>query len=135
MKLHKILLLMVASVMSLSLSAHTLRSPQDVLQLEVGVNQNGTPVYELRRGEKTILRPSTLGIEIKGGKHFTEGFEIDTVTYSTFDEVWTPVWGEQATIRNHYNEMAVRLYQPATQRTMVLRFRLYDDGLGFRYEF
>ena len=66
MKLHKILLLMVAAVMSLSLSAHTLRSPQDVLQLEVGVNQNGTPVYELRRGEKTVLRPSTLGIEIKG---------------------------------------------------------------------
>ena len=135
MKLRQFLTLLAVIVMNLSLSAHTLRSPQGVLQLEVGLNSNGTPFYELHRGQQTVLRPSTLGIEIKGGKHFTEGFEIDTVTYSTFDEEWAPVWGEQATIRNHYNEMAVQLYQPATQRTMVLRFRLYDDGLGFRYEF
>ncbi|MBR2451707.1 MAG: glycoside hydrolase family 97 protein [Rikenellaceae bacterium] len=121
--------------LGLSVSAQTLNSPNKILNLKFSLNDGGTPTYELYRGEMTVLRPSTLGIEIKGGKHLTSGFEIDTVTYATIDETWEPVWGEQATIRNHYNEMAVRLHQPSSKRYMTIRFRLYDDGMGFRYEF
>lgn len=115
--------------------AQRLDSPQGVLRLNFSLDEAGVPVYELFRGDKTVLRPSTLGIEVKGGRNFTSGFEIDTVVYSSFDQTWEPVWGEVARIRDCYNEMAVTLNQPSTDRKMVLRFRLYDDGLGFRYEF
>ena len=121
--------------LGVSVSAQTLKSPNEILNLQFSLNDNGTPVYELHRGKTTVLRPSTLGIEIKGGKHLTSGFEIDTVTYATINEMWEPVWGEQASIRNHYNEMAVQLHQPSSKRHMTIRFRLYDDGMGFRYEF
>jgi hypothetical protein len=64
-----------------------------------------------------------------------DGFSVSDVQNSTFDEIWEPVWGETKEIRNHYNEMAVTLTQKATDRNMIIRFRLFDDGLGFRYEF
>ena len=54
---------------------------------------------------------------------------------SEFDETWQPVWGEESSIRNRYNELAVTLRQPQSGRRMVVRFRLYDEGVGFRYEF
>ena len=67
--------------------------------------------------------------------YLLDGFTIADTKSSTFDETWKPVWGETATIRNHYNELAVTLTQPAEQRTMIVRFRVYDDGMGLRYEF
>ena len=66
---------------------------------------------------------------------FYDGFALESVETSTFDETWEPVWGEEAQIRNHYNELLVNLVQTSTDRKMAIRFRLYDDGLGFRYEF
>ncbi len=135
LQIRKTLIACLLLCVGMSASAQRLNSPNGILNLSFSLNENGTPTYDLHRGELTVLRPSTLGIEIKEGRHLTAGFEIDTVTYSTMDETWAPVWGEQANIRNHYNEMAVNLYQPTTQRYMTIRFRLYDDGMGFRYEF
>ena len=131
----KMLFTLLCAVMGLAAAAQSIVSPESVLRLDFGLDGNGTPVYELHRGEKTVLKPSKLGIEVRGGRHFTAGFEVDTVVYTSFDQTWEPVWGEVDRIRDRYNEMAVTLYQKSTDRKMVLRFRLYDDGLGFRYEF
>lgn len=131
----KTLFTLLCAVMGLAAAAQSIVSPESVLRLDFGLDGNGTPVYELHRGEKTVLKPSKLGIEVRGGRHFTAGFEVDTVVYTSFDQTWEPVWGEVDRIRDRYNEMAVTLYQKSTDRKMVLRFRLYDDGLGFRYEF
>ncbi len=110
-----------------------LRSPNQQFKLQFSV-ENGRPTYQLAYKGKTIIRPSTLGLELKNQPDLMDGFSIETVNQSNFDETWEPVWGEYASIRNHYNEMAVTLSQFG-QRKMLIRFRLFDDGLGFRYEF
>ena len=114
--------------------------------------EKGRPTYTLEYKGKTVIAPSHLGIELKGEaqrrdfndfektnegsiRSLTNGFTLKDSVRSTFDETWQTVWGEEAEIRNHYNELAVTLFQPTTERTMVVRFRLFDDGLGFRYEF
>ena len=98
------------------------------------VNGEGTPVYELTYKRKPVIKPSRLGLEIEGFS-LRKAFTLKGVETATFDETWTPVWGEVKAIRNHYNEMTATLHQADGDRTMVIRFRLYDDGLGFRYEF
>lgn len=98
------------------------------------VNGEGTPVYELTYKQKPVIKPSRLGLEIEGFS-LRKAFTLKGVETATFDETWTPVWGEVKAIRNHYNEMTATLHQADGDRTMVIRFRLYDDGLGFRYEF
>lgn len=117
-----------------AMTAQKLVSPNGnlVLQMEV---KNGVPVYRLDYKNRAVVKESRLGLELKDGKHLTEGFTVANVANSTFDETWQPVWGEEKNIRNHYNQMAVTLAQPTTNRTMVVTFRLFDDGLGFRYEF
>lgn len=118
------------------LSAQELKSPDGKLELDFSVNHDGTPVYTLKYKEKTVINPSKLGLESFGDKSsFYDNFSIENVDYSTFDETWEPVWGETKTIRNYYNEMAVVLKQKETERIMILKFRLFNDGLGFRYEF
>ena len=83
-----------------------------------------------------MVLPSTLGMQLaKGGSDLMDGFNVQNTATTTFDETWTPVWGEESAIRNHYNELEVALQQASTARTMVLRFRVYDDGVGLRYEF
>ena len=94
----------------------------------------GTPFYALEYHEQDVILPSSLGFELSCGS-FRDGFEVQSVETLTFDEVWEPVWGEEDRIRNHYKETAIGLVQTPSGRKMVLRFRLYDDGLGFRYEF
>ena len=108
---------------------------QNFMGLDFSVNAQGEPVYELSYKGKGVIKPSKLGLELKNDPGLMNGFAcIDTKT-STFDETWDPVWGEVKSIRNHYNEMAVTLNQKAQDRNMIIRFRLYNDGLGFRYEF
>ena len=134
---------------------HTLASPEGNLSLKFTLTESGQPCYWLDRGEKHVVLPSTLGFEFRGKAadpkfgygetltvlpygepdNFYSGFEVEKTDESSFDETWKPVWGEESEIRNHYNEMAVTLKQGVTGRIMILRFRLYDDGLGFRYEF
>ena len=118
-----------------SAKAESITSPDGQLKLNFSVNAQGEPVYELSYKGKEVIKPSKLGLELKNDPGLMNGFAcIDTKT-STFDETWEPVWGEVKSIRNHYNEMAVTLNQKAQDRNMIIRFRLYNDGLGFRYEF
>ena len=114
--------------------AEELKSPDGNLLMRFEVNGEGTPVYELTYKRKPVIKPSRLGLEIEGFS-MRKAFTLKGVETATFDETWTPVWGEVKAIRNHYNEMTATLHQADGDRTMVIRFRLYDDGLGFRYEF
>ena len=133
-----------------------LTSPNGNLVMTFQVDAQGAPVYELSYKGHPVILPSTLGLELKkeddtrtdfdwvdrrdlskvdSKVNLYNGFELKEVQTSEFDETWRPVWGEEKEIRNHYNEMAVTLYQPMNERSILIRFRLFDDGLGFRYEF
>lgn len=109
-------------------------SPGGGITVTVNVN-DGVPVYSMQYKGKSVINPSKLGLELTNAENLMSGFEIVNSTTSEFDETWQPVWGETKNIRNHYNELLVELKQPATDRFMNLRFRVYDDGMGFRYEF
>lgn len=115
--------------------AESITSPNGQLQLNFSVNAQGEPVYELSYKGKPVINPSKLGLELKNDPGLMNGFTLADAKTSTFDETWEPVWGEVKQIRNHYNELAVTLNQKAQDRNIVIRFRLFDDGLGFRYEF
>ena len=134
-----------------------IKSPDGVLEMTFQLTSEGTPQYALNyEGQKVIL-PSNLGFELRGVlkaqklvfnedgtiskedrepcNSFYDGFKVTGVETDSFDETWEPVWGEESQIRNNYNELLVCLEQTETQRQMNIRFRLYNDGLGFRYEF
>ena len=121
--------------MSSAAMAESITSPNGQLQLNFSVNSQGEPVYELFYKGKAVIKPSKLGLELKNDPGLMNGFPLADTQTSTFDETWEPVWGEVKQIRNHYNEMAVTLDQKAQDRNIIIRFRLFDDGLGFRYEF
>ena len=118
---------------SLPADALVLRSPDTQLELRFAVVQ-GVPQYTLTRDGKSIILPSRLGYQLIGQDDLLDGFTLAGSSFDTLDETWTPVWGEEAAIRNHYNELLVHLTQDSGV-AMDVRFRLYDDGLGFRYEF
>jgi len=104
--------------------------------MHFSLQNDGVPTYSLNYKSKEIIKSSRLGLWLKKDSvSLVQGFEFTDTKSSTFDETWTPVWGETKTIRNHYNEAAVLLTQKQTGRQMLIRFRLFDDGLGFRYEF
>jgi hypothetical protein len=116
--------------------AQTIHSPGGQLALRFALTPAGEPTYELSYGPKTVVTPSRLGLLLQGQAGFDKGFTVASIDSSRHDDTWTPVWGEVKQIRNHYQELAVTLRQAANQnRHLVLRFRLFDDGLGFRYEF
>ena len=118
-----------------SIDGEKLSSPDGSLEMVFGVI-DGTPMYRLSFGGKTVVAPSKMGFEIYDEKaDLCSGFTMEKADRSSFDETWTPVWGEESQIRNNYNELFVCLKQSSTGRVMNIRFRLYDDGLGFRYEF
>ena len=121
--------------MSSAAMAESITSPNGQLQLNFSVNSQGEPVYELFYKGKAVIKPSKLGLELKNDPGLMNGFTLADTQTSTFDETWEPVWGEVKQIRNHYNEMSVTLEQKAQDRNIIIRFRLFDDGLGFRYEF
>lgn len=123
--------------------AQTVKSPNGNVSVKFSLD-NGRPVYEVSYKKRAVVKPSYLGLKLAKTKHASKGMEetslmdgfvVAKTDTSTFDETWKPVWGETATIRNHYNELAVTLNQPATKRNIVIRFRVYDDGMGLRYEF
>ena len=116
------------------LQAEDLKSPNGRLLMHFEVDGMGCPVYTLSYKGKPVIKRSRLGLEAEGFS-LREGFQLQKAETATFDETWKPVWGEVSSIRNHYNELAVTLHQPKEDRTIRIRFRLYDDGLGFRYEF
>ncbi|MDD7461830.1 MAG: glycoside hydrolase family 97 protein [Prevotellaceae bacterium] len=111
------------------------QSPSGNVTIDVSLNTQGTPVYQVMYKKKEVIKPSTLGLELVDSENLMDGFKIVKTETSTFDETWQPVWGESKDIRNHYNELFLQLEQTKTGRFMNLRFRVYDDGVGFRYEF
>lgn len=133
-------ILTAAALLSASASlgaTEVLTSPNGRLQLSFDLTTDGTPTYKMDYNNKPVIATSRLGLELKNQKSLLDGFKMERVSRSSFDETWQPVWGEQSSIRNHYNEMAVCLSQPDDNghlREMIVRFRLYDDGVGFRYE-
>lgn len=132
----KLLLLLGSCLIAVTVMSQTFRSPSGILEMKFSVTVKGEPTYELSYKGNKVINPSKLGLESFGDKpSFHDKFSVTDIKESTFDETWQPVWGETKDIRNHYNEMAVTLIQKETERIMILRFRLFDDGLGFRYEF
>ena len=116
--------------------AQELFSPDKNQRLTFSLSADGTPVYQLFYKGKEVVKPSKLGLILKGDKYsLLNEFSISDTRTSSFDEIWTPVWGEVSKIRNQYNELAVTLSQKTTDRIMIIRFRLFNDGVGFRYEF
>ena len=131
----------------------TLSSPDGNLSLKFTLTEKGEPCYWLDYKDKAAVMPSTMGFGLRGKREsmifnglekkaepgapvsLHDGFVLEKTVRDSLDETWTPVWGEESMIRNRYNEMAVSLRQEGTGYEMDIRFRLYDDGLGFRYEF
>ena len=122
---------------ALQLSASSITSPSGELSLNVDVNPEGQPYYSLSYKGKTIVEPSKLGLKADETS-FIDGFTIAGIDTVTVDRSWEPVWGEYSSIRDHFRELAVNLKAPKTdaqpERELTVRFRLFDDGLGFRYE-
>ena len=140
--------ILIAAVVALATSlpcaaqpsdAVTVTSPDGNLVMKFAL-ADGVPTYSLDYCGQAVILPSSLGFELKGRRQLSGGFVLVDQQRSSFDETWQPVWGEESSIRNHYNELLVKLQQPSTQDgekpvAMHVRFRLYDDGMGFRYEF
>lgn len=140
----KTTLLFSALLLPLSVAAQTVSSPNGAISVSFSLADGGRPTYEMTYKGRPVVKPSHLGLELAKDKHATKGFAetslMDGFTeshseVSSFDETWKPVWGETATIRNHYNELLVSLSQDHTGRQMNICFRVYDDGMGLRYEF
>ena len=148
------LMLFAAAAATIGASAQeVLRSPDGELELRFSLSDKGEPTYALDYKGRAVVLPSRMGLELRGDAPALEfgaeiqkggygepvslydGFEQCGAVRSEFDETWQPVWGEESSIRNRYNELAVTLRQPQSGRRMVVRFRLYDEGVGFRYEF
>ena len=135
-----------AARLTMPSDALVLTSPEGKLEMRFAII-DGSPYYSLKRGGQDVLLPSRLGFELINREGLDRNFALTDVSTSSFDEIWKPVWGEEAEIRNHYNELLVKMEKPAeapylaggkrgkAADVMYIRFRLYDDGLGFRYEF
>jgi hypothetical protein len=117
-------------------NSQQLKSPNGKFTMDFTLQNDGTPSYSLNYKDKAVIKPSKLGLELKNDKKsLLNDFTIIDSKTATFDETWKPVWGEVENIRNQYNELAVMLNQKETDRQIIVRFRLFNDGLGFRYEF
>ncbi|WP_289055447.1 glycoside hydrolase family 97 protein [Carboxylicivirga marina] len=130
----KLLIIQLMLLMGISVWAEGLKSPNGQTSLNFEL-KDGVPTYYLSFKGKEVIKESRLGFELKDAEDLISGFELTAVETASFDETWQPVWGEWKDIRNHYNELFVSLTQTETKRVMNIRFRLFDDGLGFRYEF
>lgn len=156
--MRKLLIFICLFCVGITMNSEEIKSPNGNLVLSFSLQDNGVPTYSLTYKDKTVIRPSKLGLELKREKgessfdnfdpkqgidnkkfdprtSLYDSFEITHTDTSAFDETWQPVWGETKNIRNHYNQLSVTLHQKNTDRTMLIHFRLFNDGLGFRYEF
>ena len=113
----------------------TVTSPDGNLSVTFSLTAQGVPTYQVDYKGIAVVKPSTLGIELNEENSLMDHFRVNKTSTSTFDETWKPVWGEEKEIRNHYNELFVEMEKPENGRFMNLRFRVYNDGVGFRYEF
>lgn len=142
----------LALMLSITAFSQTLLSPNGRLKMEFSLTGDNTPTYSLSLDGKPVILPSQMGLDIRHdqgvgdvsifwregmthGSDLRTGFQIKDTETKSADQTWRPVWGEVAKIRDNHNELAVTLFQPSSEREMIIRFRLFDDGLGFRYEF
>lgn len=157
MKIKEITLTLLLICFSLSINSQTyISSPDGNLKLTFSVDKDGAPTYDLSFNNKLVIKPSKLGLELKkedpnkktdfewkdniennydSKTNLQNDFILKETKTLSFNENWQPVWGEEKEIKNCYNELLVTIYQAKTDRTMLIRFRLFNDGLGFRYEF
>ncbi|MCM1348624.1 MAG: glycoside hydrolase family 97 protein [Firmicutes bacterium] len=119
----------------LTAGAETMCSPNGNVCVDFNLSATGEPQYSVSFKGRDAVKTSRLGMKLKKGGDLTSGFRIEGVDTASVDETWKPVWGEEKEIRNNYKEMLVKLKQPETKREMDVRFRVFDDGVGFRYEF
>ena len=151
------IILLLMPLMATAQEKTEITSPNKTVSLKFWLSEKGRPMYSLDFKGKAVVNPSGLGLELAKDKHASngmdeedllEGFRMTDCETTSFDETWTPVWGETSTIRNHYNELAVTLSQEklipsrngqqkpgVRERHIIIRFRVYDDGMGLRYEF
>lgn len=134
MKNPKLMTAAAALMLAAPCRAVTMTSPDGNVSVDVDV-VGGKPTYSMTYKNKPVIKPSNLGLELTDAPDLLDGFQIVGTETDSKDETWQPVWGENKDIRNRYNELLVELNQPETDRRMNLRFRVYDDGMGFRYEF
>jgi hypothetical protein len=117
-------------------SAQEFQSPNGNFKMSFSLGNDGTPMYQLFFKNKEVIKKSKLGLQLqKDKKSLVNDFKVMDTKESTFNETWKTVWGEETQIQNHYNELAVKLKQNETEREIIIRFRLFNEGLGFRYEF
>lgn len=149
-------LILLASLTTGLFAQHKLSSPNGHLNMSFDIDSYGRAIYSLVYKGKTVIKPSSLGLELKkedtakadfdwvdrrdlskvdSQANFFNGFTVKSAKTTTFDETWKPVWGEESSIRNNYNELKVNLYQAVNERDLIITFRLFNDGLAFRYEF
>ena len=128
------ILLMSIFAMPLAM-AQQQSSPDGNVVLTFSLKADGTPSYKVTYKNKAVINESTLGFTLKKAEPLTKNFKVVDTKKSTFKETWKPVWGEESEILNHYNELLVQLQQEKTHRKMNIRFRVYNEGVGFRYEF
>ena len=132
--MRKIILLMSILAMHWA-AAQQQTSPDGNVVLSFSLKADGTPTYKMTYKGKPVINESTLGFTLKKDEPLTNHFKVVSDSKSTFKETWEPVWGEEKEILNHYNELLVQLKQDKTNRLMNIRFRVYNEGVGFRYEF
>ena len=130
----KVLLATMCFLLSMAAFASEVSSPNGVIKVIFKLN-GSVPTYQVYYKGKEVVRPSRLGFELVNAQNLLDGFTVKSEETSTFDETWQPVWGETRTIRNHYNDLLVKLTQQSTDRNVNIRFRVYNDGVGLRYEF
>ena len=158
MKLQRLIYMLILSMgVTIAHAQEKLSSPDGNLSMVFSLNDQGEPIYELFYKGKTVIKPSKMGLELKKedankqtdfdwseqkdtskldeNTNLYSGFVLGNASYSSFDETWQPVWGEEKEIRNHYNQLIVTLEQPKNERYIQIEFRLFNDGLGFRYDF
>ena len=140
----KIITILSALLLPLMAMAQSVSSPDGNVTVKFSLADGGIPTYEMTYKNKAVVKPSRLGLELAKDKHASkgknetdlmDGFKVTNTKTSSFDETWTPVWGEWSQIRNNYNELEVNLNQPSADRNIIIRFRVYNEGFGLRYEF
>ena len=131
----KVIIVLMGIIMAMTANAIEQKSPNGNIVLNVELNAKGTPEYQVTYKGRPVINPSTLGIELAEENSLMDQFRINKTSTSSFDETWQPVWGETRDIRNHYNELFLEMEKPSNGRFMNLRFRVFDDGVAFRYEF
>src|SRR5690606_23894397 len=133
---HILSLFVVLFFVTIQVASQEAFSPDKSIKLNFSLDTKGTPTYQLFYKNEAVIKSSQLGFSIKNdAQGLKNGFTVLNTESATFDETWTPVWGEESQIRNHYNELLVSLEQEASQQMMNIRFRVFNDGVGFRYEF